>query len=1183
MNNTLLAPCRELHEFETIWDGLRKGKTPIAVTGCVDAQKAHLVYGSAFDAGIRVIIVEEERKGREFCEDYHLYDPGTLYYPPKDILFYDADIRGTALTAERLQVIRRLLSGEPVTIVTTIDAGMDPVLPLSQVEEQVFTLHPGDVLSVDDWSETMIRLGYDREAEVSAPGQFSVRGGILDLFPLVEDVPYRIELWGDEIDTIRSFDVESQRSIEQVDELSIYPASEWILSQDQLERGIARIKREAAAQALKMRNLGNGEAARRLESLIEERVEEMTYFRAQANIDAYLPFFFQETVSFFDTLRELGTVFFLDEPGRLFERGKAVEEEYQTSMKDRLERGEALPTQARMLYSCRYLVDQLARGKTVLMGTMDARLQGVTPKISVDLTVRSVSPYHNNMALLISDLKKWKTKGYRMLVMAGSSTRAKRLSQDLFEEGLSAFYGGELDRVLSPGETMVAAGTVRRGFEYPLIKFVVLSDQDIFGERGTKKRRKRYRGDGKAISDFHELSVGDYVIHESHGLGIYRGIEKIQVDYVTKDYIKLEYADGGILYIPATGLEVLQKYASGDAEKNLKLNKLGTPEWKVTKGKARKEAQSIAKDLLELYARRSAKQGYAFSPDTVWQKEFEDQFPYEETEDQLKAIEETKRDMESTKIMDRLICGDVGYGKTEIAIRAAFKAVNDGKQVVFLAPTTILVQQHYNTFLQRMKDYPIVIEMLSRFRTQKQQTQIKEGLRKGMVDIVIGTHSVLSNKIEYKNLGLLIIDEEQRFGVRHKERIKQMKDNVDVLTLTATPIPRTLHMSLVGIRDMSVLEEPPRDRAPIQTFVMEHNDELIREAIRREYKRGGQVYYIYNRVTNIPEIAKRVSDLVPEVTVAYAHGQMNERELEQIMMDFVSGQIDVLVSTTIVETGMDISNVNTIIIDDADRMGLAQLYQLRGRVGRSNRIAYAFLMYRKDKQLKEVAEKRLEAIKEYTDLGSGFRVAMRDLEIRGAGDLLGAQQHGHMQAVGYDLYCKMLNEAIRRMKGEIVEEEPFETSVDLDMDAYLPPSFIHSEAQKLDLYKRIAGIETEEECEDMRDELFDRFGELPQEADNLLQAALLKAAAHRAGVVQVTKRGSRVTLILYEKAKVNPAGVVDLLKRHGGNVRFKADAKAPTFIWMLQADPKKGGMDGIFLQLRGILEEIQGLQEAEQS
>ena len=686
----------------------------------------------------------------------------------------------------------------------------------------------------------------------------------------------------------------------------------------------------------------------------------------------------------------------------------------------------------------------------------------------------------------------------------------------------------------------------------------VISESDIFGGEKKKKKRKRIY-EGEKIASFTDLNIGDYVVHESHGLGIYRGIEKIEVDKTEKDYIKIEYAGGGNLYILATQLEQIQKYAGAGAKKP-KLNKLGGQEWNKTKSRVRGAVKEIAEDLVKLYAVRQNEQGFAFGPDTVWQKEFEEMFPFEETEDQDLAIAATKADMESTKIMDRLICGDVGYGKTEIAIRAAFKAVQDGKQVAFLVPTTILAQQHYNNFVQRMKDFPVNIDLLCRFRSSAEQKKTIEKLKKGQVDIIIGTHRLLSKDVVYKDLGLLIIDEEQRFGVAHKEKIKQLKTNIDVLTLTATPIPRTLHMSLIGIRDMSVLEEPPMDRVPIQTYVMEYNEELVREAISRELARGGQAYFVYNRVREIADVATKIAELVPEANVAYAHGQMKETELENIMYRFINGEIDVLVSTTIIETGLDISNVNTMIIHDADNMGLSQLYQLRGRVGRSNRTAYAFLMYKRDKMLKEVAEKRLAAIKEYTELGSGFKIAMRDLEIRGAGSLLGERQHGHMEAVGYDLYCKMLNEAVKEAKG-IAVEESFDTSIDIVIDAYIPMGYIPNELQKLDIYKRIADIETQEETEEMTEELIDRFGDPPKSVENLLYIAKIKSMAHRLYFTEVAQKGESVRFTLYEKARIDVAKIPELVAAYGQKVTFTADPKNPYFTYHLKKNSRDKNVD----------------------
>ena len=954
-------------------------------------------------------------------------------------------------------------------------------------------------------------LGYERENQVESPGQFAVRGGILDVFPLTEENPVRIELWGDEVDSIRSFDVESQRSTENLQEIEIYPATEnW----------------------------------------------------KQMETESFLAYF---------PVKE--TILFLDEPVRLQESAEIVEKEYFHSLESREEAGmesEEIPIQVEQTD---HTIGKMNKYYGIAFTMLESKCGMFKVRSVYSLQVKTVNPYNSSFELLTRDLKKLKRTGYRVILVSGSRTRAKRLAEDLRDYDLSSFYSEEMERQVNPGEIMVTCGYIAEGYEYPMLKFTVISESDIFGKKKKKKKRKTY--EGKKIQEFAELKPGDYVVHENHGLGIYQGIEKVEVDTVTRDYMKISYADGGILYIPATQMDLIQKYAGADT-KPPKLNKLGTPQWKKTKGQVKKAVQLIAKDLVKLYATRQQTEGYVYGPDTVWQREFEEMFPFEETEDQLRAIEDTKKDMESTKIMDRLICGDVGYGKTEIAIRAAFKAVQEGKQVVYLVPTTILAQQHYNTFIQRFKDFPVRVDLMSRFRTQAQQKKTVEDLKKGLVDIVIGTHRVLSKDVGYKDLGLLIIDEEQRFGVTHKEKIKKLRENIDVLTLTATPIPRTLHMSLIGIRDMSVLEEAPMDRMPKQTYVMEYNDEMVREAIERELARGGQVYYVYNRVENIADLALRVQKLVPDARVSYAHGQMNEHQLEDIMYDFINGDIDVLVSTTIIETGLDIANANTMIIQDADRFGLSQLYQLRGRVGRSNRMAYAFLLYQRDKMLKEVAEKRLAAIREFTDLGSGFKIAMRDLEIRGAGNLLGESQSGHMAAVGYDLYCKMLNEAVSQLKGE-KEEADYATTIDLDIDAFIPESYIKNEYQKLDIYKRIATIETEEEMDDMTEELIDRFGDLPKKVQQLLHIAALKSLAHSAYITAIEQKGKDYKFILYEKANLDPAKIPALLKKYGNNMIFKAEA-VPYFLYQKKGRSGKEKGENVLQMLREIIESIRELR-----
>ena len=1100
-----LTPLQGLAEFEQIKEKSKTNKGILQVSGCMESQKSHLMYGLSGIAPYRLILAEDERRAREIYEDYRFYDRKVYSYPAKDLLFFQADIHGNLLIRQRMKVIKALLEEKELTVVTSIDGCMDFLESLEKIKEQLIHYESDSTVDTEQLKNQLVALGYERVGQVEMPGQFSVRGGIVDIYCLTEENPWRIELWGDEIDSIRSFDPESQRSLENLEELTIYPAVEHIGDKDM--------------------------------------------------------------VSFLDYFPEERTIIFLDEPNRLTEKGGAVEEEYRQSRMHREEKGSRnLPEN--WLCSFEQLQKELNKRNCISVCALEPKQAGWKVREKFYLEVKSISAYNNSFELLVKDLQQYKKQGYRIALLSGSRTRAERLAKDLQEEGLAAFYGQDYDREICPGEIMVVYGHAKKGFEYPLIKFAVMTESDIFGQEQKKKKKKKNYS-GSRIQDFAELSVGDFVVHEKHGLGIYRGIEKVEVDRIVKDYIKIEYRGGSNLYIPATQLDCLQKYSGADAAKAPKLNKLGTQEWNKTKSKVRGAVKNIAKELVELYAVRQEKEGYVCGPDTVWQREFEEMFPYEETEDQLSAIEDAKRDMESTRIMDRLICGDVGYGKTEVALRAAFKEVQESRQVAYLAPTTILAQQIYNTFVQRMKEFPVRVELLCRFRTPAQQKKAIEDLKKGQVDVIIGTHRILSKDVQFKNLGLLIVDEEQRFGVTHKEKIKQLKKDVDVLTLTATPIPRTLHMSLIGIRDMSVLEEPPMDRMPIQTYVMEYDEETVREAINRELRRGGQVYYVYNRVTDIADVALRIAKLVPDARVDFAHGQMSERELENVMYSFVNGDIDVLVSTTIIETGLDISNVNTMIIHDSDRYGLSQLYQLRGRIGRSNRTAYAFLMYRKNVMLKETAEKRLAAIREYTDLGSGFKIAMRDLELRGAGNLLGAQQHGHMNAVGYDLYCKMLNEAVKEAKG-IHTMEDFETSVDLNVDAYIPDSYISNEFQKLDIYKRIAGIETQQDYDDMLEELLDRFGEPGKAVLNLLAIAKLKAIAHQGYVTEIKQTGKTVRFTLYEKARLNTEGFPALMQKYRRGLQFKNEQE-PKFILEPQGN--------LILALTEFAEELKSMAE----
>lgn len=1142
--------------------GLDAYQGPVLVSGCTDTAKCHLasLLGNHKKTEYKIIIVSDESKAKGWMETYQFFGEKIYYLPAKDPLFYSADVHGNAIAKQRMKCMERIMKGQGGVFVMSVDAVMDRVVPLSEIKKHKMIFRVGDQLEEGLAARQFVALGYEKTPFVEAPGEFSVRGGIIDIYPYTGDCPYRLELWGDEIDSIRSFDAESQRSIEEVKQLTVYPATEIILDEERIASGIHKIEKEYKKIAEKFHKEFETEKEVRLRKEFERVQEELTQLHMLIGAEGYLPYFYEKLVCVLDYFPKDSFVY-LDEPKHVKERGEGFYLEFTESMKSRLEGGYLLPSQMGTVTAYMEAIHHMEQHPILCFSTLSNQTE--EPRISKTffLESKSIQSYNNSFEQLMKDLIKYQKKNYRIAVVSPSVTRAKRLADDMRENEIVVTYSKELWEGMEPGQIVITAGKLKTGIEYPESKWVLISESDIFkGKKEKRKKKTTSKLKGEKIHSFSDINIGDYVVHEKHGVGIYRGIEKIDVSGVEKDYISIEYQGGDNLFILASALDQISKYASANTRKP-KLHKLGGNEWKKTKSRVKGQVKDIARELVELYAIRQAKEGYVYDKDTVWQKEFEEMFPYDETQDQLHAIEDTKRDMESKKIMDRLICGDVGYGKTEVAIRAAFKAVTNGKQVAYLVPTTILAQQHFNTFAERFRQYPMTVRVMSRFCTPKEQKETIEGLKSGMVDVVIGTHRLLSKDLQYKDLGLLIIDEEQRFGVTHKEKIKTMKNDVDVLSLSATPIPRTLHMSLIGIRDMSLLEEPPHDRRAIQTYVMEYNEELVKEAVHREMLRGGQVYYVYNRVSNIAEITLQLQKLLPDAKIRFAHGQMKERELEQIMMQFMNKEIDVLVSTTIIETGLDIPNVNTMIIHDANQLGLSQLYQLRGRVGRSNRNAFAFLMYRQNTLLKETAEKRLQAIREFTDLGSGYKIAMRDLEIRGAGNLLGQAQSGHMEAVGYDLYCKMLNDAVGQLKGHR-KEEVFDTTLDLDINAFIPATYVRNEYQKLELYKRISSIETKDEMEDMTDELIDRFGELPKAVHNLLYIAFLKAKAHHAYMTDVKQKGEKVFFEMKEDAKVDVDKIPEVLKDLEGNLSIRA-GEIPTFILELKGVKKAAWLEKI--------------------
>ncbi|MBQ8318606.1 MAG: transcription-repair coupling factor [Lachnospiraceae bacterium] len=1128
----ILNAFKEHQGFKQAVEAMESGNYPVNIWGMDERLNPLLIQAIGGDSKVKLIVTHSERRARQIEEDYRFYDKRVAYYPAKDLLFYYADIHGNATTRSRLDIMKEIISGESITVITTIDGLMDKIPNPEHIKENVIDIRQGDTIDMGVLSAKLVGLGYEKiSSVVEEPGQFSVRGGIIDIFPLTEECPYRIELWGDDIDSIRTFDPESQRSIEDCKQMCIYPAVEMALSDEMIEKGLEKIEEELKVQSAKLKSEFRTEQYARLNRMVENIKEELKEFNSTTGLDSLVEYFFEDTVSFLDYIPK-DSFIFIDEPGKVYDKAVIYTMHIGESMKDRLMGGYVLPTQANILYDGKHIVGRLAGGKCVLMSALYKRAGVWGEKQEININSRSIISYKNSFDSLAKDIASYKKKGYKTIILSPSATRGKRIAGDLRDYELEVYFTEKTDRTMQPKEAMVTVGRIEAGFEIPDAKLVVIGEGDIFTDKELKKRKKLPKFQGDKINSFADVSVGDYVVHQNHGVGIYKGIQGVETDGKLRDYITIEYDKGSQLFIPVEQLDMIGKFSGKEGAKP-KLNKLGGTEWQKVRQRVRDHVDDIAKELIELYAIRESSRGFAYSEDSVWQTEFEEMFPYEETLDQQKAIDDTKADMESGKIMDRLVCGDVGFGKTEVAIRAAFKAVQDNKQVAYLVPTTILAEQHYNTFCDRMKDFPINVRMLSRFCSRKEINETIKQLKEGLVDIVIGTHRILSKDVTFKSLGLLIIDEEQRFGVKHKEQIKQMKKTVDVLTLTATPIPRTLHMSMVGLRDISLLEEAPVDRMPIQTYVMEYDLGFVKEAINRELARNGQVYYVYNRVNTIADITADLRGVLPDANIEFAHGKMNERELEDIMHRFIKKEIDVLVSTTIIETGLDIPNVNTIIIHDADKFGLSQLYQLRGRVGRSNRSAYAFLMYKRDKLIKETAEKRLKAIREFTDLGSGYKISMRDLEIRGAGNLLGQEQSGNIEAVGYDLYCKMLGSAIKKLSGK-GEKADFAPSIELPLDANIPEKYVKNEYLKLDLYRRISKIESQEGVDDILEEVRDRFGEPPKAFMRLLKVACLKAQAHSAYVTEVRLLGDELSLKLWKEAPVQVECIDSFMKSING-------------------------------------------------
>ncbi|MBF8983634.1 transcription-repair coupling factor [Lutibacter sp. B2] len=1154
---------RSLREYEQLQEGINKEQSPIVVHGLIDSQIAHII--SSLGSSNRkqcLVITYNHQQAKKIYEDLCFFSKENVYlFPNKELLFYNYDAYSRQNMEERVRVLTEVNQKNNTIVVASIDSLLYRLMAKDTFFQRSFSLKYGQVIQREEIINGLISLRYERCDMVEAKGQFSSRGGIIDFYPIHEKSPYRIELFDDEIDSIRQFDSRTQLSLEKKDEVILYPVKEVLQNDASKIEGIEKIEKDK----LKLSRTLIGKANERLQDKINNTIEQLQNNMIPQGFENYLNYFYEDTASLIDYMDEKAFVF-VDEPSRVMEKADHIQHEIEESFKMLLEKGEVLPGQIDLICHYDEFVATMKKKQVFVLSNLPKNNPFFESKNIVNFSSRTAPTFHGKIDLFTKEIKNLKYKGYKSVILSSTKERAIRLEEALREDGIECSYLKELDRDIKPGQIVIIDGQLRKGFEYHANKFLVITEDEIFGS-AKKKRTTKRRDDARPIKSFIDLKVGDYVVHENHGIGKYVGIEQLNVQGAKKDYLKLKYSGEDLLYVPIEQMDLIQKYIGPDIK--AKLSKLGGIEWKKAKAKVKGAIVDMAEELLKLSAIRQNSKGYAFSEDTLWQRQFEDMFPYEETPDQLRSIKELKEDMEKDIPMDRLLCGDVGYGKTEVAIRGIFKCIMEGKQASILVPTTILAQQHYNTMVERFKEFPVTIEMLSRFRTAKQQKKIIEEVELGNIDIIIGTHRILSKDIKFKDLGLLIIDEEQRFGVKHKESLKQLRKNVDILTLTATPIPRTLHMSLIGLRDMSTIEEPPEERYPVQTYVVEYHEEMIKEAIIREMDRGGQVYFVFNRVQGIDKMAIRISELVPDARIAVAHGQMSERQLENIMLDFMNDEYDILICTTIIETGLDISSANTMIIYDADHMGLSQLYQLRGRVGRSNQLAYAYLTYEKDKVLTEVAEKRLQAIKEFTEFGSGFKIAMRDLEIRGAGNLLGGEQHGQMATIGYDLYCKLLEETVREMKGEEIEEN-IETSIEININAFIPEKYIPNENHKLEIYKKIAGIRSQQDADEIEEEIEDRFGNIPEPVRNLIHISFIKSVAQRIGISNISETKTHVKLQFENASYMKPMMITEAVKFYGN--RIEINGGTPPYIKLSYYNEQRKYKD-----LKQLLEKISSL------
>ncbi len=1141
MKNFLIDPLLGLDSYKNLLADIKNEKQVIAVNGVLEEALGHFIY-SVFSHGEKrkiFIISYSDLRAKRIYEDLKSLGLNNSYYFPKrEDFFYRSIARSADTSNDQIKAMWALRHEDELIVATGYEGLLNKLMTPDKFSKLFFSINIDDRIDLGDLGKKLLLAGYENVPAVEGKGQFSIRGGIVDIFPPLAENPYRIELFDDEIDSIRDFDVLSQRSINTLEEIYICPAGENILDEADRHLAIKRLNKELKATKIKdAKVLANLEGKF---SELGDRLENKLFIK---NLDLVLPYIDQEKLGSILSYTDEDTLFFIDEPRRIDESALENYKDFKNRFSDLLLAGEVLPGHENSLYNYDEIIPRIEKNTKVTFSNILRDNKHFKPQSILNFHMKAITSYNGRMDIFKEEIDRYLYRGYKIAILAGDKKRLNRLDLSLTSLGVKASIAESLDESLHSSQILLSDLSVRHGFEYSDLKFSLMNQREIYGSSQKQKKapRKKTKKEG-AITDFADIEIGDYVVHENNGVGIYQGSYKLQVQGVTRDYILIQYKGADRLYIPTDQLGMIHKYI-GTGEKKPKVNKLNSVEWTKTKMKAQKSIDDMADELIKLYAARQAKEGHQFSKDTLWQGEFEDAFPYEETQGQLQATAEIKEDMEKKAPMDRLLCADVGYGKTEVALRAAFKAVMDGKQVAILVPTTILAQQHYNTMVERFRDFPVTIGLLSRFRSKSQIDKDIKGLRNGSLDIVVGTHRLLSKDVVFKDLGLLVIDEEQRFGVRHKETLKMLKENVDTLTLTATPIPRTLQMSMIGIRNMSLIEEPPEERFPVQTYLAEYNPSMIREAILREIDREGQVYFLHNKVSDIDKVALELQALVPEARFLVAHGQMSERSLENAMMSFLERQADVLVCTTIIETGLDIPNVNTIIINDADRFGLSQLYQLRGRVGRSNKIAYAYITYPRDKQLSEVSEKRLTAIKEYTEFGSGYKIAMRDLEIRGAGNILSSKQHGHIDNIGYDLYLSLLEDAMKKLKGEEVKDIN-ETTIDLNIEAFVPESYIGDQRQRLEFYKKISLIENDEDYSDLIAEAIDRYGDLPEATSNLIDISQIKFIANQKGVEIISGDANKIRIKFKEDKVLDLKSLNNLIAIFTNKVSFTTKGQA---------------------------------------